>query len=320
MKMLVIRSGAIGDVIMATPFLKNLRQNFKKAKISFLVGNWSKDVLKNNPNVDEIISFDDKIIIKKRLFKVLFLIKKIKKQKFDLCFILDKSWLWNLFAFLCKIKTRMGFSRNNEGFLNTKSVPYKGQKNEVDYNLDLLKLVNIKPKQYQPELFTTKKDQPKKFLKNAIGIAPGGASNPGQKAFLKRWPIENYIELVDMLKDNVIIFGNNEDKALAKLIIRNSENKNIQDATGNSLQQAKELMEKCKVIVTHDSGSLHIASTTKTKLIALFGPTPSKRLCPKRAVLIETKSPSCYTIKGKFVNCKSEQMKEITVEEVIKKI
>ena len=183
--MLIIRSGAIGDVIMATPLVKNIRENFPDSQITFLVGNWSKNVLLNNPNVNKILPFDDKIIIKKNIVEVVGLLRKIRKMKFDLCFILDKSWMWGLFAYLCNIKIRIGFSRGYEGLFNTDSVKFTGEKNEVDYDLDLLGKVGIKAKEYLPELYTTVKDRKKadkvinmiRNNKRIIGICPGGAIN-----------------------------------------------------------------------------------------------------------------------------------------------
>lgn len=325
---LVIRSGAIGDVIMSTPFLRNLRQNFPKAKISYLVGKWSKDVLRNNPNADEIISFDDDIYVKKQFFNVLKLIAKLRKRSFDLCFILDKSWIWNMFAFLIGIKKRIGFSRGREGIWNTDSVKFEGRKHEIDYNLDLLKKVKIKPVNYEPEIFSSKKDKQyaSDFIDKIgnkgriIGIAPGGAINPGQDAYIKRWPKERYLELTK-LNYNFIIFGGKEDKEIADYIISDSKNKNIYNSIGNSPQQARELMKECDIIITHDSGAMHIASTTNTKLIVLFGPTPAKRFAPLGSYVISKKGRycPCYDIYGNFKECEEKNcMEKIKVEEVIK--
>ena len=160
----------------------------------------------------------------------------------------------------------------------------------------------------------------KKTNKKIIGICPGGAVNPGQSAAIKRWPLKRYIELTNSISYNFIIFGNKKDKEISQKIISESKNNYLYDACANSIQEAKELMEKCDIIISHDSGSLHIASVAKTETIALFGPTPSKRFCPKKTTIIETKTLPCYTIYGKFRNCKENQMEEILVEQVINSI
>lgn len=323
-RILIIRSGAVGDIIMTTPFLRNLREFFPNSKISFFVGKWSKKVLTRNSNIDEIIEFDDEVIIKKTIFRVISLIKKLRRKRFDMCFILDKSWMWNLFAFLCGIKIRIGFARGREGIWNTKSIKYDGSKNEVDYYLDLLSLLCMKTKNCPTQIFTTKYDKvfANKFMKKIgnekklIGICPGGAVNPGQKAIIKRWPVEKYIELVDKKNFNYVIFGDKNDKKVAKEIIEKSKNKKIYDMTGISIQETKEVMEKCHTIISHDSGALHIASATSSKIIALFGPTPSNRFSPKGAVVIKAKCDPCYTVYGKFEKCQEDCMSSIKVEEL----
>ena len=329
-KILVIRSGAVGDVIMTTPFIKNLRENFPDSEIEFLVGKWSSGVLKDNPHIDEIIEFDDEIVVKKRIFGVSVLIRQLREKKFDLCFILDKSWMWNLFAFLCGIKERIGFSRGGEGIWNTKSVTFEGLKNEVKYNLDLLELKGLKTKDYATEIFTSKGDNgiAQKFMgsvlkseeKKVIGLCPGGASNPGQDAFIKRWSVLKYIELTNKLDCTFLVFGDMKDGKIAEEIISKSENKGIYDATGKSIQETKEIMEKCKIIVGHDSGGMQIASTTSSKLIALFGPTPSNRFAPRNAEVIIADCVPCYTIYGKFDKCEKDCMDSIKVESIIDKI
>ena len=69
-KILVIRSGAIGDVIMTTPLVKSIRKRFPKANISYLVGKWSKKAVESNPNIDNIIAFDDDIVFKKKISRI----------------------------------------------------------------------------------------------------------------------------------------------------------------------------------------------------------------------------------------------------------
>ena len=64
---LIIKTHAIGDVLLVTPSIRYVREKFSKAKISLLVGNWSKEVIEGNPFIDKLISFDDSILLKKRL-------------------------------------------------------------------------------------------------------------------------------------------------------------------------------------------------------------------------------------------------------------
>ena len=75
----VIKTGAIGDVLMSTPFLRVLRKRFPKARIVYYVGSWAKDVLIGNNDIDEVVEFDQSMFFKNKVFAMLRLIKKIKK-------------------------------------------------------------------------------------------------------------------------------------------------------------------------------------------------------------------------------------------------
>ncbi len=332
-KILIIRSGAIGDVLMTTPLVKGIRKKFPKAHISYLTGRWSKGVLEGNKRIDELIVFDDDIIVRKNLFGFLDLIKKIKGKKFDLCIVLDKSYLWSLFAYFCGIPKRYGFSRNWGSFFNTKSVKFDGSKYELEYNLDVGKLLGIDAKDKKMELFLGKDDLrfaddfvKRNRLKNIIGIGAGGARNPGQDMAAKRWPKKKYAELINKLtqKYDIILFGGPGDREINDDIAKSVKIKNnVVNLTGKSLKQSAALINKCGYFITHDSGLMHIASTTKTRLIAIFGPTQAERFAPRNAVVIKSKADCspCYDIYGSFRKCKEHMcMESIDAGEVLKRI
>lgn len=315
-KILIMRSGGIGDVLMSTPLVKSIRKHYKKAEITYFVGNWSKDVLKDNPNIDKIFNYDDLIIIKLKIFKILKLIKQTRKKKFDLIFNLEKSWHWAILSFLFGIPARIGFNRLGEGFANTLTVPFNGSKYELEYYLDLAKLLNIKILTHDMEIYLTKKEKEtaKKFIKNnklknkkLIGIAPGGAENPAQQAFIKRWPLENYVKLINKItkknkKACIILFGGNNDVKTCKQIKEKSNNKIINTAGKLTIKQSAALMKKCKIFITHDSGPMHLAGAVKVPLITLFGPTQSERFAPRNTIKIEVKGKKqiFYDIYGRF--------------------
>ena len=332
-KILIIRSGAIGDVLMTTPLIRGIRKKFPKARISYLTGRWSKGVLEGNKRIDELIVFDDDIIARKNLAGFLNLVKRIKGKGFDLCIVLDKSYLWSLFAYFCGIPKRYGFSRNWGSLFNTKSVKFDGSKYELDYNLDVGKLLDINVKDKKMELFLGKGDLrfaddfvKRNKLKNIIGMGAGGARNPGQDMAVKRWPKKRYIELINKLtqKYDIILFGGPGDKEINDEIAKSVKRKHdVVNLTGKSLKQSAALINKCRYFVTHDSGLMHVASTTKTRLITIFGPTQAERFAPRNAVVIKNKTDCrpCYDIYGHFRKCKENRCMELVkTEDVLGKI
>jgi len=328
-KILIMRSGGIGDVLMSTPLVKAIRNHYKNAQITYFVGNWSKNTLKDNPNMDGLFTYDDLTIIKMNIPGILKIIKQIKKQKFDLIFNLEKSWHWGMLSFLFGIPSRIGFDRKGEGFANNLTTKFDGSKYELEYYLDLARLIKIPVPTHDMEIYLTKqeKESASKFiknnkLKNIIGIAPGGADNPAQQAAIKRWPTENYISLINKLKNKqFILFGGNNDIKTCNKIKEKTKN-TINTAGKLTLKQSAALIQSCKLFITHDAGPMHLAAAVKTKLIALFGPTQAERFAPKNATVIKSKvCKPCYDIYGNFKDCKSKKcMESITVDNISKKI
>ena len=134
MKFLIIRIGAIGDVIMTTPILKALKKKYPDSEITYIVGKWSMEVLENNPYIDWIHIINEEWFFKKQFGHLKTLMLDLRKQHFDYGIVLDKSWLFNLFLFLCRVKKRYGFSREHH-FINklllTKQVRFLGEKKDM---------------------------------------------------------------------------------------------------------------------------------------------------------------------------------------------
>lgn len=333
-KILVIRAGMLGDVLLTTSLVKAIRKKYPKTKIYYLVGEWSKDILKDNKDINKLIAFDDTIVFKRKFFQVLNLIRTLRKERFDLCFVLDKSYLWNIFAFLCKIPFRIGFDREGEGFCNNLNVKFDGTKHELDYYLEICRLLDIKLEEDREDinLAISKKDEVfatgiiKKYNlenKTIIGIAPGGAKNPGQEMTVKRWPKERYIELINRLiknkKISVILFGGKDDVGLAQDIAKNTRANIVNLAGKSTIQESAALIKKCNLFITHDSGLMHIAAAVKIPLLVLFGPTSATRFAPKNSAVIKShlSCAPCYDIYGNYKQCENAVcMESISTEEV----
>ena len=331
MKFLIIRIGAIGDVIMTTPMVKAIKKKYPRSEISYLVGKWSMEVLENNPYIDWIIKVNEEWFLKKQFNHLKFLIQDLRKQRFDYGIALDKSWLFNLFLLLCGIKHRYGFSREHHlinKIILTKQVLFSGKKKEYEYYNDLLYTsLGLNYKYSDMALYPTKKEKSSvdKYMEEYnwkfVGIAPGGAVNPGQKALQKRWPKKYYSELINhlLLKGKkVFIIGGDGDRHYNRFP-EFEGNKNYYNLTGAfNLRQTYYLLKKyCKIFITHDSGPMHLAAAAKVpKIITLFGPTQPERFAPPNAIIIKSPVQPSYTIQGKFTN-KDGGMEQITVDEVI---
>ncbi|HLC64652.1 MAG TPA: glycosyltransferase family 9 protein [Candidatus Nanoarchaeia archaeon] len=324
-KILVIRMGGIGDVLMSTPLVRNLRLAYPNAQIDYLVGDWAKIALKGNRDVSRVIAYDEKVILGKKFFKIAKLTGKIRKEHYDICFILDKHWFFNLLAFFIA-PFRVGFDRFGEGFCNNINMKYTGKKYELEYYLDLLRKMKILVKHEKMVIEWGDEIYARKLLKNwrkTATLIPGAAVNPGQKLLAKRWPKDSYIELGKRLLSRgykVIIIGADTDRKICDEV--ESKLEGAFNLAGISIEMQVGVMKKSSYVITHDSGPMHIAAAAGARLIAIFGPTDAERFAPKNAIVL-TKKPKnvrCYDVYGHYDKRCDMWTSKVTVDDVLRHI
>lgn len=343
-KILLFKLGALGDVLMTTPFIRQLRKNKPDSKIDYLIGRSFVSVLEGNKNLDEIIPFDDAIFFKKKIISLIKLIRQIKKRKYDMIFIFDRHWIFSFVGKRFGIRKRNGFYRDEKSkkYL-TEYVKFKEVRHEIYYYLDLLKKIYIKPdySDNKIDLFIEKKEidfvknEFKKYnLKNVIAVAPGGGINPGQRLKEKIWDINNFIELINKLiskGNDIILIGGKTDIEKGKIISEkiNYQNNNINkihikklyNFMGVSIKQSASLISLSDYLICNDSGPMHIGASVNKKIISIFGPTDPRRVAPlwlESKYIWKEKEPS-YNIYGKLINGK-DSINKVKPNDVIKLI
>jgi len=136
LKILVFRYRFLGDTILTVPFLQRLREAYPNAHISVLIAPQSGVLLQNCPYINELIEFDTTRFHKydsgKQAKQSLWdNVLKLKKEKFDIAYILKRSFSSALLAFLAGIPARIGFNTEFRGFLLTKKIPFDLKQSEV---------------------------------------------------------------------------------------------------------------------------------------------------------------------------------------------
>ncbi|NQT28792.1 MAG: glycosyltransferase family 9 protein, partial [Candidatus Omnitrophica bacterium] len=143
-KILIVRTDRLGDVILSTPVIKNLRLAFPKAHIAFICRPYTRGALEGNPDLNEVIIYD-KYRKQKSLWASIKFAFYLRKKKFDLAFILHPTNRVHLIAFLAGIPIRVGWDKKL-GKLLTKRIKHtkqEGKKHELEYTLDLLRGLGI---------------------------------------------------------------------------------------------------------------------------------------------------------------------------------
>jgi len=328
-KVLVIKLGSLGDVILSTAALRAIRARFKDGyKISLLVGAPAKEVVLRCPYIDELIVTDLK---DKSIGASLRLTQQLRKRNFDLVVDLQNNRLSHLLARLSLASHRYGYHNAKFGFLlNHRIKDDKAPLDPVAHQFRILKMLDIDLSDGNLELWMSPQDEldVEEFLRSnwlspqqlLIGVNIAASS----RWQTKTWPREKLIRLCEelALRDmRVVLTGTEEDLEEANLLVNAIKNTKPIIACGKtSINQLACLIKRCRVFITGDSAPLHIAAAVGTPYIALFGPTDPQRHVAKasQGIVIDQNmlcSP-CYKPRCKTKEC----MNKISVEEVLEAV
>ena len=310
-----------------TPALSALRKGFPDSHISLLINPWVKEIFDGNPDFDETIIYDEKGKERSLKGKIKF-IRSLRNRNFDAGIVMQpRSYKAALFVYLSRIPERIGYGHSLRNLLLTRIVkPPKVSLHAVDTFLNIVLSLGVEPARKEPYLPSSPQanDWAEKFL-GKQGVSIGElliGINPGAFKQSKRWPEPRYAELSDkMIKEfgaKVIIFqGPGEDNIVEKVV---SLMRKKAIVANTSIKELAALSRRCKLFVSNDTGPMHVAAASGTRVIALFGPANPERSHPWGGdhIVIKKDLPCspCSRIVCKELNC----MKAITVEEVFQAV
>ncbi|MGQ9618801.1 MAG: glycosyltransferase family 9 protein [Candidatus Aminicenantia bacterium] len=322
-KLLIVRLRMIGDVIMTTPSLKILRRALPETKIYYVVEPPQDEILRGNPDLDELL------IIKRKahFLELLKFIKRLRAENFDLAIDFHGGPRASLITFLSGASLKVGYSYSPRRVFYDIKVERgvkDGYIHSVVNQLNLVKSLGIKteeiPPLFMPDIEGEKKEMFEKYMNE------NGLKNKNFLVFhvsagniYREWGIENWKTLIKMLSEiKIAIIGSKEDLVYEE----NIKFPNVYSFIGKlNLKEARELIKRSLLFVGPDSGPMHIASTTETPIIALFGPTTPQVFRPwkKDAIIIEG-STECRPCNQKRCNYNFRCIREIEPERVFNEI
>jgi len=279
-RFLVVRTDRIGDVVLSTPVIRNLRKYYPNSYIAMMVSCQTREILEGNPYLDEVIVYDKDNKHKGWLASIYFSLQ-LRKKRFDLAIILHPTNRVHLVTFFAGIPKRVGYNRKL-GFLLTDKLPHTkqlGQKHELEYNLDLLRYLGLK--NLEKETYIPIRKDAQDYIDSIFkekGINESDlilAIHPGASCLSKRWPIDYFAEVADKLKEKygfiILVVAGPKDIDLAKRLIETMKGPAINLAGQLSLSQLASLLKRCKLFISNDSGPVHICSAVGTPVISIFG-------------------------------------------------
>ena len=331
-KILIFNVNWLGDVLFSTATIRNIRRNYPDSFIACIIPSRCYPILKGNPYLDEIIIFDEKERQRSSLAKLRF-VQLLKTKKFDVVFLLHRSFTRALICRLAGIPQRIGYYTKKRGFLLTKRIKPVGRDtlHRIDYYLNIIEKAGLKVEDRYLEFFIDDTDV--KFVEDFLNKKSIGkddflvAINPGGNWLPKRWPQAHWAMLADKLiaefGARVIITGSYTDISTAQKIRDPMKEKPIIASGVFNLKQLGALCKRLDLFITADTGPLHIANAVDAKrIIALFGPTSPEITgpYPLKNTVILSKDVGCK-VPCYVANCKDNRcMKAVMPEDVIEKI
>lgn len=304
-KILIIKFSSLGDIILSTAALRQIRKKFDSSyKISFLIGKESRDALLRCPYIDElfVVDFKDK---DRGMPGFLKLSHNLMRKHFDIVIDLQNNRKSHILAYLTRSLKRYGYNNKKLGFLLNHSInDGKPAIDPVAHQFRILKMLDIELEDKRLELWPSSDDEHyiqellsrqwlspvQKIIGINISASPRWAS--------KNWPLAHMAELLKQIGQQdmrAVITGTQGDLAAAQQLVGLAKNTKVINACGKtSINQLACLIKRCAVFISGDSSSLHIAQAMNTPFIALFGPTdPRRHLIPSDNGILISKSLEC---------------------------
>lgn len=329
---LIILTGSLGDLARGLTITYYIKMCYPESKITWLVENSLKSLVKLDKNIDEVIVFTKK----DKLKGFINTIKELLKKNFDITFDMQRIFKSGIFSFFSRAPIRVGFSKKDSKefnfIFNNYYIDYFSKNTpKIRQYLAFLKFLDINIDGEKENLhfsFTDNlilKEDFKNILQNKKCVALILASQWNSKD----WNIKNYVKLVNKLLEEdkdlfFVLIGTASQKKLATLILENVNDRNkIIDFCGKtSLEDLLSIFKNLKFGVGPDSGAGHLFGALNVPYISLFGPTIFKRVAPYRmenfVIQLDLPCIACYkkNCPLKHNNC----MNNISIEMVLDKI
>ncbi|MCK4664241.1 MAG: glycosyltransferase family 9 protein [Bacteroidales bacterium] len=320
-KFLFIRFSSIGDIILTTPLVRCLKNQMTNTEIHYLTKKQFSEILTTNPYIDKVHILEKDLSI---------IINKLQDEGFDYIIDLHKN------IRSCRVKNKLktlSFVFNKLNFKKWVLVNFKINKlpktHIVDRYFETLKAFDIKNDGEGLDYFISNKVDisilPESFHDGYVAFAIGAKHNT------KKLPNDKIISIINKIKHPVLLLGGKEDEENSE-IIKQQTKANVYNACGKySLNQSASLISQSKIVITHDTGLMHVSAAFNKKTISIWGNTiPAFGMYPyfqknneknNKSYIIQVNNLNCRPCsKIGFNKCPKKHfkcMKNINEEEII---
>lgn len=275
-KFLVIRFSSIGDIVLTSPIVRGLKQQVESAEIHFVTKKKHAGIVNSNPYIDKLHLLEDNIVN---------LIKELEQERFDYIIDLHQNIRSNRIKRSLKVPsfsfTKLNFEKWLMVQLKINRLP---QKHIVDRYMDTVSVFDLKDDGKGLDFFIPEdevfrqSDLPEPFQKGYVAFVIAGTY------FTKKLPTGKISEICQNIPFPVILLGGKDESEEGEKVLSESKGNVLNYAGKINLNQSASLVRNARVVLTNDTGLMHIAAAFKKKILSFWGNTiPEFGMVPYRA-------------------------------------
>lgn len=287
----------LGDAVMCEPTLRGLRSLFPEAQIALLVKPYVAEVFVGHPAVTRVLTYDSKGR-HAGLTGKWALAGQLRQQGFDLAVLFQNAFEAALLSFLAGVPRRCGYAIDGRGLLLSDPIALPDRRSPphlVRYYWDILKPLGLTGDPAAPRLVVFPEEEQameERFVKGGlpasdlvVGINPGST---GGRA--KRWLPERFAEAADRLcrtiresrgqQVSVVIVGGKEEEPLGREIAARLSSRSLVLSGATTIRELMAALKRCEVLLTNDSGPMHVANALQVPVVSIFGSTDWRKTAP----------------------------------------
>lgn len=321
-RVVIVKIAALGDVVMASTLVGALRDRWPHAHITWVTGQGLAPLVSRFQGVDTVVAVDDQALLRGRalarasaLFKAW---RTIGRGPWTLGMVAHTDRRYGALLWSSRV-AEVRYFRNG-------ALP-RGPRRGVWMGAEYARLTadDARPPSTVPRLPMLHDLATVDTGKSEVLLAPGGARNVLRDDHLRRWPLDRWIHLARALRDlglRVAVIGGSADAAEGDPLTR--EVPGVVNLIGRTtLEQLLQRIRAARLLITHDSGPLHLAMLAQTPTVALFGPTsPIERIPPGTSTVVATAAAAlpcapCYDGHGYAPCALNRCLTEVSVQHVL---
>lgn len=332
----ILRTSSLGDICHMLPFIFTMRKEYPKAKISWIIGKNEAGFLGDIDGI-EFIVFDRNNTLK----SYFSIYRKLKKIKYDVMFIMQVSLRSNIMSLFAKANMKIGYdlerSSDLHSIFSNKKIKSSEHSHVVDVFLSFLNLLNIEKNNFIYKWDIKERISKQELFEKFSGLQDNYfVLSPCSRSANRNWLVDRYAKVADHINKNFglqCVLSSSSDafeKKFTKDIVNSMVSKPLNLSGKTNLHELYSLVKNSELLISPDSGPIHIATCADKPVIGLYGvtntvragPYNSKDLCIDKYndALLKYKGLKSHEAKWRYKNNNKKVMGLISTKEVIDKI